>query len=141
MSIIIIFATVVFANLIWDIIDYCTNCQKKKDCEKLNKYEDYIIRGHINYNNNMNKQIVYKVDGDFNGDIKGENVTVILMGDGDINGDINIKNGEVFVHHGDINGDVKADKVLCPTDPTNEQIKHNPAKDIKPSKLPTRFVR
>lgn len=59
------------------------------------------------------KQVVYKVEGDFNGDISGDNITVILMGNGDINGDIKAKNGEVFVSKGNINGDVKADTVLC----------------------------
>ena len=66
----------------------------------------------------MNKQIVYKVDGDFNGDIKGDNVTVILMGNGNFNGNISSKDGEVVLIKGNINGDVKADKVVCPTKPT-----------------------
>ena len=64
----------------------------------------------------VNKQTVYKVEGDFNGDIKGDNVTVILMGNGNFNGDINSKDGEVVLIKGSINGDVKANKVLCPTD-------------------------
>ena len=72
-------------------------------------------------NYRVNKQTVYKVDGDFNGDIKGDNVTVILMGNGNFNGDINSKDGEVVVIKGDINGDVKANKVLCPTNP--KQVK------------------
>lgn len=72
-------------------------------------------------NYRVNKQTVYKVDGDFNGDIKGDNVTVILMGNGNFNGDINSKDGEVVVIKGNINGDVKANKVLCPTDP--KQVK------------------
>lgn len=71
--------------------------------EFLNKDGD-----HIN-------QVVYKVDGNFNGNITGDNVTVILMGDGDINGDINTRDGEVVLIRGDINGNVKADKVLCPS--------------------------
>lgn len=70
--------------------------------------------------NTESKQIVYKVDGDFNGNIKGDNVTVILMGDGDINGDINAKNGEIVLFKGNINGDVKADKILCPNEPRKE---------------------
>lgn len=92
---------------------------KKEIYDTLSKHEDCIIRGHISYTNDnpTNKQVVYKVDGDFNGDIKGENVTVILMGNGNINGNIDAKNGEVFVHQGNINGNVKADKVLCPTPP------------------------
>lgn len=141
-----------------DIIDYCIDQHKKKDYEKLDKHKDYII-GHMDYNGNMNKQIVYKVDGDFNGDIKGDNVTVILMGNGNFNGDINSKDGEVVVIKGDINGDVKANKVLCPTDPSvsdkevddnyrncqsykpvnrhndDNTTKHNPAKNVKSPKL------
>lgn len=69
----------------------------------------------------VNKQTVYKVEGDFNGDIKGDNVTVILMGNGNFNGDINSKDGEVVLIKGSINGDVKANKVLSPTDP--KQVK------------------
>ena len=69
----------------------------------------------------VNKQTVYKVDGDFNGDIKGDNVTVILMGNGNFNGDINSKDGEIVLIKGNINGDVKANKVLCPTD--TKQVK------------------
>lgn len=61
------------------------------------------------------KQVVYKIDGDYIGDIKGENVTVILMGDGNFKGDINSKNGTVFLNKGNVIGDIKADKVLCPT--------------------------
>ena len=60
------------------------------------------------------KQIVYKIDGDFNGDIKGKNITIILMGNGNINGDISVKDGEVVLISGDINGDVKANKVITP---------------------------
>lgn len=100
----------------YDIIDYCIGRQKKKDREKLDELEDFIRRGYINNNNNMNKQIVYKVDGDFNGDIKGDNVTVILMGDGDINGNIESKDGNVVLIKGNINGNVKANKVVCPTE-------------------------
>lgn len=60
-------------------------------------------------------QVVYKVDGNFNGDITGDNVTVILMGDGDINGNINARDGEIVLIKGNVNGDVKANRVLCPT--------------------------
>ena len=66
------------------------------------------------------KQIVYKINGDFVGDIKGNNVTVILMGDGDFVGDIDSKDGEVVLIKGNINGDVKANKIVCPTDPTTD---------------------
>ena len=85
-----------------------------------NEREKYMSDKYVTLDEFMNergewvKQVVYKVDGDFNGNIKGDNVTVILMGDGDINGDINAKNGEVFVNKGNINGNVKADKILCP---------------------------
>lgn len=108
----------------YDIIDYCIGSQKKKDREKLDELEDFIRRGHINYNNNMNKQIVYKVDGDFNGDIKGDNVTVILMGDGDVNGNIESKDGNVVLIKGNVNGDIKANKVVCPTKPTDSKNQH-----------------
>lgn len=104
----------------YNIIDYCIDRQKKKDYEKLDNHEDYIIGGHIDYNNNMNRQTVYKVDGDFNGDIKGDNVTVILMGNGNFNGDISSKDGEVVLIKGSINGDVKANKIVCPTEPTTK---------------------
>lgn len=126
----------------YNIIDYCIDRQKKKDYEKLDKNEDYIIRGHIDYNNNMNKQTVYKVNGDFNGDIKGDNVTVILMGNGNFNGDISSKDGEVVLIKGNINGDVKANKIVCPTKPTtdNNTTKHNPAKDVESPKLPVKTL-
>lgn len=70
-------------------------------------------------------QVVYKVDGNFNGNITGDNVTVILMGDGNINGNINARDGEIVLIRGDINGDVKANKVICPTKPeeTSEKKK------------------
>lgn len=59
-----------------------------------------------------NLQIVYKIDGDFTGDIKGDNIIVILM-NGDVNGDISSKEGDVVLIKGNINGDVKANKVIC----------------------------
>lgn len=65
---------------------------------------------------NNDKQIVYKIEkGDLIGDIKGNNITVILM-KGDINGDVNSKEGDVVLIKGDINGDVEANKVICPRD-------------------------
>jgi hypothetical protein len=66
------------------------------------------------------KQVVYKIDGDYVGDIKGENVTVILMGNGDFTGDIDSKDGNVVLIKGSINGDVKAEKIVCPTKPTTD---------------------
>ena len=80
---------------------------------EMEDYATYITRNH-------NDQIVYKVDGDFNGDIKGNNVTVILMGDGNFNGDIDSKDGNVVLIKGSINGDVKAEKIVCPTKPTTD---------------------
>lgn len=60
------------------------------------------------------KQIVYKINGDFKGDIKGKNVTVIVMGVGNIIGNIDCKNGEIVLINGDIKGNVKADKIIHP---------------------------
>ena len=88
-------------------------------------------------------QVVYKVDGNFNGNITGDNVTVILMGDGDINGSINARDGEVVLIRGDINGNVKADKVICPTEPeenAKKTLSHNPAKDVKSPELATKNI-
>lgn len=75
----------------------------------------------VDINESSTKQIVYKIDGDLNGNIKGDNVTVILMGDGNINGDIESKDGEIVLIKGDINGDVKANKIICPDKPSNEK--------------------
>lgn len=62
---------------------------------------------------NNDKQTVYKIEkGDLVGDIKGDNIIVILM-NGDVNGDINSKEGDVVLIKGDINGDVIANKVIC----------------------------
>lgn len=81
----------------------------------------------LNERGDFVKQVVYKVDGDYVGDIKGENVTVILMGNGDFKGDINSKDGTVFLNNGNVIGDIKANKVLCPIPPT----KCNTAKGVK----------
>lgn len=69
----------------------------------------------LNRNGNHINQVVYKVDGSFNGNITGDNVTVILMGDGNINGNINARDGEIVLIKGDVNGNVKANKVICPS--------------------------
>lgn len=62
---------------------------------------------------NNDKQTVYKIEkGDLVGDIRGDNIIVILM-NGDINGNISSKEGDVVLIRGDINGDVKANKVIC----------------------------
>ena len=62
---------------------------------------------------NNDKQTIYKIEkGDLIGDIKGDNIIVILM-NGDINGDVNSTEGDVVLIKGDINGDVIANKVIC----------------------------
>ena len=107
---------VISANALWELLSILVSGivgEKEKDMS--DKY--VTLDEFMNERGEWVKQVVYKVDGDFNGDIKGENVTVILMGNGNINGNIDAKNGEVFVHQGNINGNVKADKVLCPTSP------------------------
>ena len=126
-----ILVAIVLANLIYDLTGFIIKCfdrtKREKDIEKMDAYnssyvqtlremEDYakyITRKH-------NEQIVYKVDGDFNGDIKGDNVTVILMGDGNFNGNVDSNDGNVVLIKGSINGDVKADKIVCPTKPTTD---------------------
>ena len=129
---------VISANALWELLSILVSgIVGEKERNMSDKY--VTLDEFMNERGDFVKQVVYKVDGDFNGDISGENVTVILMGDGDINGDINAKNGEVFVHQGNINGNVKADKVLCPTPPNNKHVKHNPAKDVESPTLPTRF--
>ena len=108
---------VISANALWELLSILVSGivgEKEKDMS--DKY--VTLDEFMNERGEWVKQVVYKVDGDFNGDIKGENVTVILMGNGNINGNIDAKNGEVFVNKGNINGNVKADKVLCPTPPT-----------------------
>lgn len=73
------------------------------------------------------QQTVYKIEkGDLVGDIKGDNIIVILM-NGDINGDVNSKDGDVVLIKGDINGDVKANKVICP----QQESEHEDDKLIK----------
>lgn len=81
----------------------------------------------VNVNESSTKQIIYKIDGNFNGDIKGDNVTVILMGDGNINGNINSKKGNIVLINGNVNGSVKADKVIT----AENQSTHKSSCDIK----------
>ena len=94
--------------------------------KKIDKHEDSVTSGYMRHDRGvgivgtMNNQIVYKVNGDFNGNIKGDNVTVILIGDGNINGNIESKDGNVVLIRGNVNGDIKANKVICPTEPTTE---------------------
>ena len=110
---------VISANALWELLSIlASGIVGGKEKDMSDKY--VTLDEFMNERGEWVKQIVYRVDGDFNGDIKGENVTVILMGNGNINGNIDAKNGEVFVHHGNINGNVKADKVLCPTPPNNK---------------------
>ena len=87
-----------------------TKGEDKKMTQKTVTLDEFL-----NERGDFVKQVVYKIDGDYVGDIKGENVTVILMGNGDFKGDINSKNGTVFLNKGNVIGDIKADKVLCPT--------------------------
>lgn len=82
----------------------------------------------LNERGDFVKQVVYKIDGDYVGNIKGENVTVILMGNGDFKGNINSKDGTVFLNKGNVIGDIKANKVLCPT---NEPLYKPP--DVPPT--------
>lgn len=107
---------IIFAEALWQalltFLNWIANEREKDMSDKYVTLDEFM-----NERGEWVKQVVYKVDGDFNGNIKGDNVTVILMGNGNINGNIDAKNGEVFVHQGNINGNVKADKVLCPTPP------------------------
>ena len=82
-------------------------------------------------------QIVYKVLGNVNGDILGDNTTVLLMGDGSVNGDIKLNHGEVVLIKGNVNGDVNAETLVCPERPEIEK-EENPAKNVKSPKLPVK---
>ena len=66
-------------------------------------------------------QIVYKVFGDVNGYISGDNITVILMGDGNVNGDIKLDHGEVVLIKGNVDGNVKAETLVCSEKPEVEE--------------------
>ena len=117
MTIIKILMIISFANLIYnltEIVKYCFDQSKRKKTDKHYISEYIRYDDGVSIKGTMNNQIVYKVDGDFNGDIKGGNVTVILMGDGNFNGNIKSKDGNVVLIKGNINGDVKANKVVCP---------------------------
>ena len=110
---------VISANALWELLSILVSgIFGEKERDMSDKY--VTLDEFMNERGEWVKQVVYKVDGDFNGDISGENVTVILMGDGNINGDIKAKNGEVVLFKGNINGDVKADKILCPNEPKKE---------------------
>ena len=71
------------------------------------------IDDFLNNDGNFVRQIVYKINGDYFGNLEGNNIIVILM-NGDMNGNINSKEGDVVLIKGDINGDVIANKVICP---------------------------
>jgi len=101
-TIIVAIIAIVTSNLLFDFLEKNMSTSVTLD-EFLNNDRDIV------------RQVVYKIDGDYVGDIKGENVTVILMGSGDFKGDINSKDGTVFLNKGNVIGNIKANKVLCPT--------------------------
>lgn len=113
--ILIIISAIIVDEICWRLILHSVNGYARREGRiyDMSKYKEDNYR--------INKQTVYKVEGDFNGNIKGDNVTVILMGNGNFNGNISSKDGEVVLIKGSINGDVKANKVLCPTNP--KQVK------------------
>lgn len=101
----------VYCRLIAPFLDKLE--KEVKNEGEINVSNTYVtLNEFLNENNKAVKQVVYKVDGDYTGDIKGDNIIVILM-NGDVNGDINSKEGDVVLIRGDINGDVKANKVIC----------------------------
>ena len=112
---------VISANALWQVLltflNWITNEREKYMSDKYVTLDEFL-----NERGDFVKQVVYKVEGDFNGNISGDNVTVILMGDGSINGDVKSKDGEVVLIKGNINGDVKANKIVCPCpDDTKKQ--------------------
>ena len=114
------------ASLIFNLTGLAMDLFGGSKRKKIGKHEDSVTSGYMRHDGGvgivgaMNNQIVYKVNGDFNGNIKGDNVTVILMGDGNINGNIESKNGNVVLIKGNVNGDIKANKVICPTESATE---------------------
>ena len=131
--IIITFIAITFAQLIWDLIieffkifKIFTGSYKNK--EMSNTY--VTLDEFYSEDRNAIKQVVYKVEGDFNGNISSDNVTVILMGDGNINGDVKSKDGNVVLIKGNINGDVKANKIVCPDDCKKNEEKKKDEKKI-----------
>lgn len=84
-------------------------------------------------------QIVYKILGDVNGFISGDNITVMLMGDGSVNGDIKLDHGEVVLIKGDVNGNVKAETLVCPERPEVED-EESPTEKIQSSRLATQNI-
>lgn len=135
-SIEITLISIFLVNIIWQFLLLIWDCLHETRGEKMiidgyqreNMFRDLNrnlnsiqIPTPVDTNESSTKQIVYKIDGNFNGNIKGDNVTVIIMGDGNINGDIKSENGEIVLIKGDINGDVKANKIICPDKPSNEK--------------------
>lgn len=119
------------ASLIFNLTGLAMDLFGGSKRKKIDEHEENVISGYMRHDGGvgivgaMNNQIVYKVNGDFNGNIKGDNVTVILMGDGNINGNIESKDGNVVLIKGNVNGDIKANKVVCPTNPTtNNKDQH-----------------
>ena len=116
--IIITFISIILAQLTWDLIVEFFKVFKTLTCDSKEKEmsDTYVTLDEFyNEDHKAIKQVVYKVEGNFNGNISGDNVTVILMGDGSINGDVKAKDGEVVLIKGNINGDVKANKIVCPS--------------------------
>lgn len=118
--------SVLFAELIWELIveffrvfKILTNDGKEKEMATYVTLDEFY-----NEDRKAVKQVVYKVDGDLNGNVKGDNVTVILMGNGDVNGNVDSDNGNVVLIKGNINGNVKADKIVCPCPDDTKKQKH-----------------
>ena len=109
--------SVIVSNAIFNDIERFANAVKDEFAKREDKrmtQKTVTLDEFLNERGDFVKQVVYKIDGDYVGDIKGENVTVILMGNGDFKGDVNSKNGTVFLNKGNVIGDIKADKVLMP---------------------------
>ena len=116
--------SVIVSNAIFNGIERFANAVKDEFAKREDKkmiQKTVTLDEFLNKRGDFVKQVVYKIDGDYVGDIKGENVTVILMGNGDFKGDINSKNGTVFLNKGNVIGDIKADKVLCPTNKSSDK--------------------
>lgn len=85
--------SIMLANVLWQLLlAAIKNHRRKMYMSTSVTLDEFLNRDgdHIN-------QVVYKVDGNFNGNITGDNVTVILMGDGNINGNINARDGEIVL--------------------------------------------
>ena len=118
--------SVLFAELIWELIVEFFRVFKILTMDSKEKEMATYVTLDEFYNEDRKavKQVVYKVDGDLNGNVKGDNVTVILMGNGDVNGNVDSDNGNVVLIKGNINGNVKADKIVCPCPDDTKKQKH-----------------